>query len=568
MPTIGCNLDDLNALAGTGFSVEELNRHADLFKGECKDFDPATRELKIELQDTNRPDLWSVEGIARQLRYKFSNIRPKYPWFKPSGHPPARTMLIDPAMEAIRPYAGGFAVLGLDVTEDVLIASIQTQEKLTDNLGRRRQSVSIGIYDLDLIAFPVHYRAVGRHEVRLVPLAFDRSMTPDEILQIHPKGIEYRHILEGLSQVPMLMDDAGEIMSFPPIINSRRSGEVQVGKRNLFIEATGTEFFHTLLALNIFAVNLADRGGTVEPVRVRFPFQTPLGKDVVMPSLLDQSVLFDPSRVAKWLGCSFETDTARRLLEEYGYEIKPENDVFRVFMPSWRNDLLHPVDIIEDLAISAGYADFEPRMPTRYTVGNLDPMTRFADLIRDIVLGFGFEEILSNILCNAAEFTISLREPDRPIIRIRNPMTAKFDALRDRILPSLLRVERDSSSATYPHRIFEVGEVTVRDPESDTGCRTRHRLALLVSDRTAEFALVHSLLEILLYNLNSEGSLKAEDQPLFLPGRAGIIQVGGLPAGSIGEIHPEILDQFEITMPCAAFEIDLNTLFERFQDSL
>jgi phenylalanyl-tRNA synthetase beta chain len=559
MPTISCNIDDLNALAGSNLSPEELDNKAVLFKGECKDFDPETREIKIELQDTNRPDLWCVEGIARQLKCKLSGTRTEYPWFNGSI-PPERMMMIDPAMESIRPYAAGFAVHDVDVTEEILIASIQTQEKLTDNLGRHRKSVSVGIYDLNQIIFPVHYCAVGRDDVSFVPLAFDHPMTPKEVLSTHPKGMEYRHILEGFDKVPMLMDAQKNILSFPPIINSRLSGEVKVGRRDLFIETTGTNMHHILLALNIFAVNLADRGGRIEPLMVRYPYDTPLGRDIQVPYCFDQTMRLDIPHVKQWLGCDFAVPQAQKLLEEYGYETSLEADTILATMPSWRNDLLHQVDLIEDLAISAGYESFVPEMPKRYTVGNLAPLTRFTDLIRDIALGFGCEEIISNILCNVDEFSALVREPNRRLVEIKNPMTTKFGALRDRVLPSLLRVERDSSGASFPHRIFEVGEVTIHDDNSDTHCKTVNRLSLLVSDRTAEFAAVHSYLEILLYNLDLECSLISEDHPLFIPGRSGNIVIDGICVGIIGEIHPETLENFEITMPCAAFEIDLNML--------
>ncbi len=191
-------------------------------------------------------------------------------------------MIVDEKL-TYRPYAGAVIVRNVNVTEDLLIGMIQTQEKLANNLGRNRKSLSIGIYDLDQITFPVHYKAIGRDELSFVPLDWETAMTPEEILQKHAKGIEFASILEGQAKVPILIDSAGSVMSFPPIINSRASGEVKIGRRNLFIEATGTHFLHLILALNIFAADMADRGGEIEGVKVRYSINTPLGRDVVMP---------------------------------------------------------------------------------------------------------------------------------------------------------------------------------------------------------------------------------------------------------------------------------------------
>ncbi len=560
MPTITCSLNDLNKLAKTNLTFEKLNEYSDLFKGEIKSYNSASDELKVELQDTNRPDLWSVEGIARQLRFKLTPERPQYPWFHPDKSTITKTMEIDPQMQFIRPYAGGFAVRGVDVTEDVLIASIQTQEKIADGLGRKRKTISIGIYDLNQIEFPIHYCAVGRTDVQFVPLGMTDPMTPEEILEKHPKGIEYRHTLERCDRVPMLIDNRNEIMSFPPIINSRGSGEVKTGRRDLFIEATGTELFHLTLALNIFAVNMADRGGQVEAVIVKYPFETPLGREIRIPMLFHSQSTLELSRMNQWLGCAFDSEHVAKLLQEYGYQTDVDQEKITVIMPPWRRDLLHQVDVIEDLAISVGYNQFVPQMPKTYTVGALSPMTRFDDRIRDIVLPFGFEEIISNILCAKDEFAQLVREPDRRLVEISNPMTEKFAAVRDRIIPSLLRVERDSSSATYPHRIFEVGEVTVLDDSSDTGCKTNHRLGLMISDREAEFATAHAYLLSILYQLKLDAVIHPLDLPLFIPGRSGEIFIGDTQVGCIGELHPEVLENFQISMPCVAFEIDLNIL--------
>ncbi len=562
MPTITCSLNDLNSLAGLHLTPEEIDEKAGLFKGEFKGYQRDTDELKLELQDTNRPDLWCVEGIARQLRFKLGTRDKNYDWFSSDTVPVAGEVIVDPALESVRPFVGAIAIRDIDITEDILVASIQSQEKLTDNLGRHRSSVSIGIYDLNQITFPVHYKAVGLSEVSFIPLGNEEAMTPQEILEKHPKGIQYRHILEDREKVPMLVDATGDILSFPPIINSRSSGEVAVGRRDLFIEATGTNFYHMLLALNIFAVNMVDRGGKLEKVQITYPFETPVGSRVMMPHPFDLSGNVSLDEIENLLGHRFEVEHVQALLEEYGYQVSPESKGVHVVMPPWRHDFMHTVDVVEDIAISAGYEYFKPEMPTEYTVGKLDRRTLFSDRVRSVITSFGFEEVISNILCSQKEFKDFVGEPDRRIVEIGNPMSEKYSALRDRIIPSLLRVERDSSSAAYPHRIFESGEVTVHDDETESGIRTRNCLGVMVADRDAGISTVQSFLETLLYTFNLETSLKSVDSPIFIPGRSGEIYAADQRIGWIGEIHPQTLESFEIGMPCVGFEVDLDILVD------
>ena len=160
---------------------------------------------------------------------------------------------------------------------------IQTQEKLADIFGQKRKSVSIGIYRLDPIQFPVTYALADPNTVRFTPLGFDEPMTLTEILECHPKGIEYKSTLigqDGKQHCPLLTDTKGTVLSFPPIINSREIGEVQVGDKNLFVEVTGIDLRMVLHAINILATNFADREARIEPVEVTYPTPTEFGESM------------------------------------------------------------------------------------------------------------------------------------------------------------------------------------------------------------------------------------------------------------------------------------------------
>lgn len=568
MPTVSVNLHDLQGLLGQKPSVstpDQVETLLPLVKGELKDWDAATGELRIELQDSNRPDLWCAEGIARQIRLKRMSDAPRYSFFA-DGERPKRRVVVAPGIAQVRPYVAACTAVGYRMTASGLTQLIQTQEKLAEIFGHRRRTISIGIYRLRPIVFPVSYTLVGPDEARFVPLGFAEKMTLREILNVHPKGHDYGGILAGHDRLPLLRDAEGQILSFPPIINSQQIGEVVAGDDALFVEVTGTDHRMVVLTLNILAVNLADRGATIEPVLIEYPNETDLGQSVRTPQDLGHFRSIDVVAIDRALGDVMDAAQIRQALQTYGYVLGETTDPLSVKLPPYRNDLMHLVDVVEDVAISRGYGSFTPVMPSQFTVGNLSPLEECADRVRDLMVGQGFQEIMSNILSARTDLIDRMRLSgttwDR-LVEVDNVMVQTYASLRHGLLPSLLRVEESSSRAFYPHRIFEVGEAALPDPESELGSRTVTMLAGLIAHAKANFSEIHSCLDLLMFYLGCAYILVPTPHPSFLEGRVGRIEVDGAPIGYIGEVHPEVLEHWQVMMPCAAFELELDPLAKR-----
>jgi phenylalanyl-tRNA synthetase beta chain len=560
MPSISANLNDLARLAGRDIKPADLDGILALAKAEYKDLDEATGELKIELTDTNRPDLWSVEGIARQIRGGGLDLAAEYPFFFADPDPDLR-IAVDHTLAKVRPYIAGFVVDGLTVTDEALRGLIEVQEKLCEAYGRRRKTIAIGVYDADKISWPLHYDAVRPEEVRFTPLGELREMDLAEILKKHPKGLEYAFILEGHDTYPLLRDAEGMVLSFPPIINSRDLGEVKIGHSNLFVEVTGTDIHSVMIGINIFACNLADRGGRVRPCLVTYPYDTPLGREVPTPRDHARPLSLDPAHLSKLLGVEVDSAQAAKVLQSYGIRCEPKAELLVVSTPPYRADYMHPCDPVEDFAIARGFDTFEPAMPQEFTVGRVKESTSFEDAVRDIMAGFGFEEVFSNILTDPENLSEKLLLPFKGLIEIENAMSRTFSVARDRVFPSLLLVETVSLKALFPHRTFEVGEVCVREGEgASLRAVTRTRVAALVADRETGFSDIHSYLHMLLYYLDVEAALVHEDRPFFLPGRGANIVVAGQAVGIIGELHPAVLEIWGMKTPAALFELDLTAL--------
>lgn len=570
MPTISIFRDDLESLLdGSGrpkrsVSLEKLEEWLMLVKGELKDHTVETGELRIELQDSNRPDLWCCEGIARQIRIKQQGKLRPYPFFtrKPKA---IKRLIVAPGLEQVRPYVAACIAKGYRVTDEGLAQLIQTQEKLADIFGHKRKTVSIGLYQRQKIQFPVTYELVKPDKARFTPLGMETDMTLSEILMVHPKGLEHGHILAGHDRLPILRDATNQPLSFPPIINSREIGEVRVGDDDLFIEVTGTDLAMVVLTLNILAANLADRGATIEPIEVQYPYRTALGRRVVTPQDLGKARTIPIKTIEQALGQKLSVKMVKQALEVFGYDVSAGNGTVKAKLPPYRHDLMHAMDVVEDVAMSRGYGEFSPVMPAQFTVGGLSRIEQTSDRARELMVGLGFQEIISNILGSPEHYRDAMRLGETEwgtMVEVDNVMSLSFSCLRQWMLPSLLRVEAASSRAFYPHRLFEAGDVAIPDRTHELGSRTETVLGAVMAHATAHFSEIHSCLDVLFYHLGKEYSLEPVQHPSFLEGRAGRILVGGKSLGVIGEVHPEVLEQWQIAVPVVAFDVNLSQLTE------
>jgi phenylalanyl-tRNA synthetase beta chain len=590
MPTISVSKTDLEGLLDKHLSVDELETSLRFVKGELKEM--SDDELRIELGDTNRPDLLSVEGIARQIRRSHANSAEMFRNAKSSPQAESLRILVDSELEHVRPYVGGFVAKGFTLTEPALLAAIQTQEKLCEGFGQRRKSIAIGIYDAQKIKFPVSYKAVLPAERKFVPLGFEEELNLKEILNTHPKGQEYGYILHGAPKFPFLEDSEGAALSFPPVVNSRLTGEVKQGDTDIFCEVTGTDVEQLALIVNILAANFKDRGAEIYPCSVEYPYSTELGTTVVTPCDPGNDLTIEIGEFEAVLGRCFALTEIKENLERMGYKVDipgksraeatdSSKGQVNIIVPYYRRDVMHAVDVIEDLAISVGYDSFEPAPLEEFTLGRPSPIQSVLDEARGIMVGCGFEETISNVLMSKDILVTNMRmslpgndsegkddsrgalETDG-VIEVENPVSDSYAVLRNSIIPSLLSLETQSSKAAYPHRVFEVSEVVIPAPETELKSRTESRLAALISHPGANFSELHSSLDSLAYYLGFSYELEKTEHPSFINGRVGSIileSVRGVsvdkkePIGIMGEIHPEVLENFKIKCPVAVFEL-------------
>jgi phenylalanyl-tRNA synthetase beta chain len=566
MPKIEVNESLFFSLLGRRCDASELEEMLPAAKAELDEWgadpDLEQRTIKIELNDTNRPDLWSTAGLARALRIRETGERPVYPFFSREGaaRPAARKVSVEASVKEVRPFLAGFFVAGKAITDAVLKDIIQTQEKLCWNFGRKRRSVSMGIYRSAGIEWPVRYKAVAPDSVRFVPLQGDRPMTLTEILREHPKGREYGFINEPHKLHPLLTDSRGAVLSYPPIINSNDLGAVKVGDTELFVELTGTDLVSVALSASIVACDFADSGYRVEPVEVEYPYETTFGRSVTFPYYFQVPVSVEAAKVSRLLGMPFSVQATRDAVERMGSATESHGQYVTVFPPEYRNDFLHAVDIVEDVMMGKGMAFFEPERPRDFTIGRLSPIELFSRRAKGVLVGLGLQEMIYPYLGSRRDLVERMGAGEGETLRISNPMSESFEFLRSSILPNLLGSESVSSRAPYPHRIFEAGKVAYRNPLENYGATTRQRIAFLVAHAEADFNEAASQVATLMYFLGKDYSIAETEDPRFIPGRQARIIFRGDPIGIFGEIHPRVLEAWSIVTPCVAAEIDLESL--------
>ncbi|MGF3522496.1 MAG: phenylalanine--tRNA ligase subunit beta [Candidatus Bathyarchaeia archaeon] len=561
MPTIDIDYNELKRLLKVDINddVEKLDEILSYVKSEVKFYDKETGTVNIEFKDTNRPDLWSVEGLTRALR-SYLHIDKGMKQYTASE--PQIDVIADARLKDIRPFICCSIIKSVKLTDSKIRGLMHLQDKLDKTYGRSRQKTSIGIYNFDLIEPPLNYTVAAPNEVSFVPLGFSEKMTLTEILERHPKGIEYGHIVKGNSVYPILLDSEQKVLSFPPIINSNDLGRVTEETQNLLVEVTGTIHQAVLNTLNLVTISLIEQGGKAYATTIHYPNDKIYpAKQTVTPNFSSRHMNLDVAYTNKILGLHLNSTQIADLLLTAGLNIgaTSENTV-EVIIPCYRTDVMHPIDIVEDVAVAYGYNNIAPRWRDLQTTGAEKAERRLINLARELMIGSGYQEILTYTLTNPDNLFTKMNCKETPLVEVENPKVLTMTCLRNRILPSLMEFLSNNKSVEFPQRIFEIGKVTYIDETCETKTRDEDWLAAATSHINANFSEVKAVLDAFLKNLNVTWTIQATHHPSFIEGRVGAVTVNDDSIGVVGEIHPQVLEAWKLENPVAAFEIDLNKM--------
>ncbi len=552
MPTIEVNKKDLEKLVGKKFSKSELEEALMFVKGEIDAEENGL--LKIDVKETNRPELWSTEGIAREIR---SRIGLEKGLKKYSVKKARVTCTIEKSVEQSRPLIACAIVRNVKVSDEFIRQVVQLQEKIGTTFGRKRKEAGIGLYDYDIMSPPIFYRGYEDDEIEFVPLGYKVKMKPSEVLVEHPKGKEFGHLLSGVKKYPIVIDSKNVVASMPPIINSETTGKITEKTRNIFVEATGFnwEIVHT--TLKVMCMALADRGGEIEAVKIVFPKGKPYPKESIeTPCFKTKKMELDLEYLRKISGINFDAKQAIELILKSGMNAVQKKGKIIVEYPDYRLDVLHPIDIVEDILISYGYNSIKPETPRMSVTGEEKKETIYMDLVRDVCVGLGLQEVLTFNLTSKEKQEELIGLKDEEFVEIANPVSSKWSILRKRIYPELLDFLSKNKHAEYPQKIFEIGKTIEVKENEDNGVLEKTKLCVLIAGKNYGFTNIKSVLQAICSELELKFEISEANYPVLKKGKAGAIS--GDITGLIGEISEETLKKIGVEQPIVMLEIELN----------
>jgi len=563
MPTIDVDYPELERLLNVKLNgdMAKLDDILAYVKAEVKGFNEKECTVSIEMKDTNRPDLWSVEGLSRALQGYLNHAKGTKQY---SVGKSAIEVKVNPQLHNIRPYICCSIIKDIHLSDTTIKGIMHLQDKLDQTNGRSRQKTSIGIYNLDLIKPPIEYTAVKPADVSFVPLGFTEKMGLDEILERHPKGIEYGQIVKKNPLYPMLFDSQGNVLSFPPIINSNDLGKITEESRNLLVEVTGTLHKTVLNTLNLVTLALIDRGGKAYSATINYPAKSDYTeKTVVTPDFKNRVVPLSVEYTNRLLGLKLSGKQISDLLLTAGLDVeKVSGDCVSVLVPCYRVDVMHQVDIIEDVAVAYGYNNIEPTWRELPTTGRAKPDQRYIDVARELIVGLGYQETLNTTLTNQETLFQKMNLPPTKIIELSNPKIVTMTCMRNWLLPSLMEFLSNNASVEFPQKIFELGKVTLLDETRETRTRDEDWIAAITTHPNANFSEIKSALDSFMANFGVEWQIKEILHPSFIEGRVGKVSVGGMEVGIVGEINPLVLELWKLENPAAAFEVNFQKMLD------
>jgi len=581
MPTLKFNhniLEYLHEINGVKYDSNDWEKRMPSIGCVVEENDEEGIEIEIF---PDRTDLLSHETISRAARAFLNSLNDSPNLDIKQGE---ITLEVDKSLQNLRPVILGAVVRGVDngtnyrEKDDFIQSLMDHQEKLHLTLGRKRKFASIGVHDLSQLSPPFKVISVDK-KYKFTPLAEEKEMSIEDILKSHPKGKEYAHLMSELKEYPVIIDAEDRVLSFPPIINGDHT-TVNEQTRDFFIDVTGWDERSCEACLLLICLSLAERGGVIESIQIKNWDQellnVPRGdsKSHKVPDRLIRNILgieLSKTEIAdsikKMGGELIETRTVTNgpdKIEKWADCIVGEKEHV-ISMPRWRNDIMHPVDIVEDIAIGYGYDN----LPEQLSAVHLDaiplPSSNLKRRISSSLCALGLQETQSLTLSNKRDQFERVRwiEENKSTI-ISNPITKEHTMLRQYILPSLLNLLAANRHHELPQRVHELGDV-VRDSENKT------RLSWACAEVGGGFSAAKGIASSLLRDLGANLSevkwqgINQEEGP-WIKGRGAKVIIGGIEVGQIGEIDPKVSFEFGLKVPIQAGEFDVDALGRTIPD--
>lgn len=554
MPVITFDYEDLFEILGMEMDKDELIKLLPMIGSDIDDYDDKT--VKVEFFP-NRPDFLSVEGVARTLK-GFLNIEKGLPEYYLDDT--EINIEVDSDLKEIRPYIAFGIIENVDLSGNKLKQVMDFQEDLHWVVGRDRKKVAVGIHNLDVIEPPFYYKAADPDNESFIPLETSAEMSLREILQEHKKGAKYAHLINKFDKYPLIIDANGNVLSMPPIINGELTKLTEETK-NVIVDVTGTDEKAVNYALNIIMASFAEVGGEIKSLNVVYDDRT-----AKTPNLMPKRKSVSVKNAEKIIGIDLTAFDISNYLEtvRLGAEIEAD-DTVQAIIPAYRVDILHEVDVIENIAVGYCFRKLEPELPEIATIASEDKSEVFDNLLREILTGMGFLETMSLMLTSEEVHYDNMKLLEDERVTVAQPISVERTMLRKNLLQGLMEFLEDNKHEELPQKIFEIGNVVYLDENCETCTRDVKKIAGAVTHSTANFTDIKSIVDAIFVNLGLKMEIESFNHPSFIKGRCA--KVKGVNnwksddlrvSGYFGELNPEVITNFNLEYPVIAFELEFN----------
>uniref|UniRef100_A0A7S2H2G7 phenylalanine--tRNA ligase n=1 Tax=Helicotheca tamesis TaxID=374047 RepID=A0A7S2H2G7_9STRA len=644
MPTVAVKRDELFSHLNHTYTDEEFDELCFEFGVELDEItserEEATKSSTVKLSKeklaslseeviykidvpANRYDLLCIEGISRALKVFLGELdAPDYSLSSPES-PAECTVLMDNT-STIRPFVVCAILRDVTFTPERYASFLDLQDQLHRNLCRQRSLVAIGTHDLDSVQGPFTYDARKPEEINFVPLKPDGSPTFNSkaLLELYETDAEckslkpYVPLIKDSPLYPVVLDSNDVVMSLPPIINGDHS-KITLDTKQVFIECTATDLTKANIVLDTMVTMFAQycaKPYEIEPVKVTYKNANgEITNSYTTPTLSTRKETAQVSFVNSLIGIELEATKMLTLCNKLQLgpaQLLDSNTTLEVTVPPTRSDILHPVDIAEDIAIAYGYNNIVKRVPQTCTVGGEQPLNKLTDLLRDEIGRAGYTEVLTHGLCSLHDnFTALGREEKKEeAVSLSNPANIEYEVVRTTLLPGLMKTLQHNRSASFSNgmKLFEISDVVLADgkhaiTETVVGARNVRRVCAIYAGPTSGFEIVHGLVdrimtltevapggEYIKATQGAGGSMGEEEQfrvaregweyevraleesrdeiGTYFPGRAAMVVVrnpgveGEVVLGTFGILHPKVLKNFDVSYPASCVELDLSPL--------
>jgi len=552
LPVVTIYHDRLQKMLGSSLDLEHV---IDRIPHLGVDIEERTDQyLRIEY-NPNRPDFSTDYGIIRSLKglLKIELGLPEY-----RVQDGKTTVSTDPSISKVRPHILCLEATNLNLDEESLRQLISMQEDLHNGIGRKRRKVSIGFHDFNSFKPPLKYTTMTK-DFQFTPLGSSRKMSIEDILRDTEQGVTYGSILDGFEVYPLIIDSNGQTISFPPIINSEIT-KLTNSSRNLFVEITATDLSAAQDVLMVVSSTLHDAGSTLHSVKISYP-----ETEMITPDMAPVTRNLKTTEVNRLLGTELTEGEIIECLSRirFGANVTDEPENLSVIIPPYRVDILHEIDLVEEVALGYGIENLVPTLPKSELVGVANSFQKQMNLIREIAVGLGLIEAFSFSLVGS-DLTMDLGIHNEKLVRVKESKSAMHSVLRGSLIPSLLSTLKRNTHEEYPQKIFELAPIFLKDDSRQNKVREETHLAVAIAHKQANYSEVKSYLTSILSTYsNIEFKTNPCSSSLFIQGRGAAITADGAEIGLIGEVHPKIISDFQIKIPVAALEVDLTTIIRK-----